>query len=564
MLLGTAAVHSQGISIDRGLRVAGLWCFPLSNDSLSWLYLPDRGLLAMDEHRKPQFSFVRYVNAPTASADADATVTQAGGGAVLHFLVTYDTDEGKIEDAEQKLKELFHAPIKLKGPIIFSSGRYALVSSTINQENGKEEKKALSVGAAPVLQGSRIALSFELDPERAKLLLESLKMPTPDISIVFDMVFSGLTDAYNAKLTVDWDQVNKSRKMGAGVNLYFVSADLEDMYEEMRRAGTIKLETQGEDDKMQSLVNEVYAKVTDLMFQKVEPEQLPADEKKGVDGILDQLFGYNGVFSSGKIFGFGANAVYKKKEIRSSGTSVLSFNSRHSTERHHYITFNIGDFYKRYGQNEDYIRTISLADAAYQIRQVAVAVDGDLLPEFDKLINNVTVKLRKQHEDGSITMDEVNIVKGSLEKPLPVLKYDHVNDKDQAAWLNYEYNAQFSLRGGRAWETGWKKTDLPMVNVLVPYERRVIRLDADKDLLIAKSVRAVTVKVEYSSMGELRTSEITVKPEDDLGQTKFEIILPPGEYKFKYTMTWQLRDGSRKSVTGETDSALLFLDAMPD
>lgn len=60
-----------------------------------------------------------------------------------------------------------------------------------------------------VLQGSKIALSFELDPQRSKLLLESFKTNTPDVSIVFDLTFSGLLDAYNAKMTVDWAEVQE-------------------------------------------------------------------------------------------------------------------------------------------------------------------------------------------------------------------------------------------------------------------------------------------------------------------------------------------------------------------
>src|SRR4051812_183471 len=74
------------ISIDRGLRAAGLWCFPLVSDSNTWLYLPDRSLLAMDENKKPQFSFIRYVNAPVKPKEGEDVVTNADGGAVLHFL----------------------------------------------------------------------------------------------------------------------------------------------------------------------------------------------------------------------------------------------------------------------------------------------------------------------------------------------------------------------------------------------------------------------------------------------------------------------------------------------
>jgi len=563
IFLACYALNAQPISIDRGLRAGGLWCFPLTTDSATWLYLPDQGLLAMDENKKPQFSYIRYVRPISKPSSDEATVTTADGGAVLHFLVTYDTDPKAIARAEQELNEQLPGPeIRIRGPVIFSSGRYALVSSIINGD--KKEKQLLSVGAAPVLQGSRIALSFELSPERSKLLLESLQMPTPDISIIFDMSFSGLTDAYKAKMTVDWTLVNKSRKIGGGISLYYISLDLEDAYEELRRTGAIRIESEGEDAQMEKLVNETYARLTDMMFQKIEPNQLSENEDDGLSGVLGKLFGGE-TAPARKITGFGANAVYKRKNIKTSGFSTLYFNSRRSTERHHYFTFNIGDFYKKYGQDEQYIRTVSLHRLDDQVRHIAVGIDGNLLPEFDKLINNVTVKLRKVHEDGSVTVDEQNITRQRIDRQSAIhLSYGAVKDKDPLLWLNYEYNAQFSFRGGRIWETGWIKQDQGMINLLTPYERRVIKLEGDADLLRSKNVRATTIRVEYPFLGEKRSFEQTVMTGDDLAQKQFELTLPSGQYSYAYTLRWQLRDGSQRTKSGETDMGILFIDGIPD
>ena len=48
-----------------------------------------------------------------------------------------------------------------------------------------------------------------------------MQMRTPDISIVFDMTFTGLTEAYDADLTIDWAEVRKSQAFGAGGSVYF-------------------------------------------------------------------------------------------------------------------------------------------------------------------------------------------------------------------------------------------------------------------------------------------------------------------------------------------------------
>lgn len=559
---------AQPVSVDRGVQAEGLWCFPLVNDSLTWLYLPDEGMLAMDDQKRPQFSLIRYVDVQE-NPDADATnsISKAAGGALVHFLVTYGTDEKKIERAHDKLTSIFsNSRIKLKGPVIFQEGRYTLVSSILNPDTNEPEKKVLAVGSAPVLQGSRIALSFELDPIRSKLFLESLQMPTPDVSIVFDMTFTGLTDAYRAKITVNWAEMEKGNYLHTGGSLYFLSGEIEKAFEEMRRDGAVKIETEGEDDRMQQIVDAAYAKIVDMLFRKVEPAQEPAEQQDPITALLGDLFGGGkGAGGTGKLYGFSAFAVYKKKNISHSGTAELNFNSRSTVNRHYFITFNIGGFYKTYGENPDYIRTVSLSDPDFQQRDISVGVDGFLLPEFDKFINGVTVTLRKNHQGGSTTIRELKILKGTLDngKPL-VMSYGSFGDTDRLAWLNYEYRAQFIFLGGRSWETGWRKQNAAMINLQTPYERRVVRLEADPDTLKAKNVRATTVKVEYPFFDGMKSMEKTVFPADDLSKMQFDLLLPEGQYAYKYTLRWRLKDGTEKVVKGETEMGILFIDAVPD
>ena len=55
-------------------------------------------MLGTNNKNEPQFSFIRYVN-PTAVSNSgtDNSLVDAGGGGVLHFLVTYNTDEKKLQ-----------------------------------------------------------------------------------------------------------------------------------------------------------------------------------------------------------------------------------------------------------------------------------------------------------------------------------------------------------------------------------------------------------------------------------------------------------------------------------
>lgn len=567
LILHANRAASQQIAIDRGIRAEDLWCFPLITDSTQYLYLPDRSMLGLDEKKQPQFSFIRYVTPSATAATDGSSIVKAGGGGVLHFLVLYDTDEKKVAKAQERLREqMNNDEIKLRGPVVFKEGRYALVSSVINSETGNAEKKLMAIGAAPVLQGSRIALSFELDPERSTLLFESFKTTTPDVSIVFDMTFSGIMDAYNAKMTVDWAEVQKNEKIGGGANVYFVSAELEKIYEELRRTSAIKLEATGQDDKMQQIVDEAYAKVTDMMFRRAEPEQLPPTEQNGLSGLLGSLIGNsgNGAASSGRTFGFGAHFAYKRKDVKLSGFSVLNFNSRTATDRHHYITFNIGDFYKKYGSDENYFRTVSLYHPEFEMRQVHVGVDGQLLPEFDKMINSITVTLRKKHQNGSQTLREVTILKSSLsDNKNLMMSYGSVGDLNRQDWLNYEYKAQYNFLGGKTYQTDWKEQNNSMINLFVPYVRKIVKVEADKDVLKTANVRAISVRITYPFLGEQKTLDLTVKPDDDLSQKYFDVTLPAGQYEYDYSIKWRLKDNTEKVFTGKNDTELLFIDAIP-
>ena len=208
---------AQQILIDRGMRAGGLWCFPLATEPKTYVYLPSAARLATGRCGTAAV-LVRPLRRPTMrAAGGTASITESGGGGVLHFLVLMETPERPSPTAQQELRRIAKDDeVKLRGPMVFSDGRYALVSSVLSRSTATPERKLLATGRAPVLEGNRIAFSFDLKPTEATLLLRSFEMRTPDVSIVFDMTFTGLTDAYDADLTIDWTEVRKHQSFSAG------------------------------------------------------------------------------------------------------------------------------------------------------------------------------------------------------------------------------------------------------------------------------------------------------------------------------------------------------------
>jgi hypothetical protein len=555
------SLGAQQLLADRGQRAADLWCFPLASNPQEYVYLPSAARLATDDEGNPQFSFIRYViNAPGEAGDS--TITEAGGGAVLHFLVLYETPEQQVRDAEALLRSrLQDDEITVRGPMVFQDGRYTLVSSILRENEG--ERQILATGRAPVLEGNRLALSFDLDPQSSKLLLESFQMATPDVSLVFDMTFAGLADAYEATLTVDWSEVKKSETFSAGGSVYFVSADVEVGFDELLRENAIRLESAGSDAKMEALLTQVYDKLLELMFRPVLPEQVPEGQGGGLMEALSALVGSGGARNT---TGFGAHVGYQLKELRSEGLSVLDFNHQAAVERHGFITFNIGDLYSRYGEDPGYFRTVNLGDAAFQQREVHVSVDGALLPEFERYINNVTVTLRKQHASGAETVREMVLDKEAVESAAGDLRmiYGWDGDDDRLAWLEYDYRTRWSFQGGGSYDTDWQSEDAAMIDLFAPYERRDVDVIGDADNLLQSGVRAVVVRLEYPFFSETRSERVVMRPEKGEEEKQLEITLPLGQYAYDYEITWMLSDGSRSTSSGSDDTGVVFVDEMPE
>jgi hypothetical protein len=577
-VLGPEFGWAQQILLDQGMRVGGLWCFPSFANAREYVYLPYSARLAADDAGRPQFSFVRYViTAPSSAAtgqDTDRvasdghTIIDADGGGILHFLVLLDTPQSMVDDAQAELrKKLKDKDIVLRGPLVFQDGRYLLVSSIVNPASATAERKLLASGRAPVLEGNRLALSFDLKPQEATLLTQSFRMNTPDVSLVFDMSFLGLSEAYDADLLIDWSEVHNSKAFGAGGSVYFVSADVKSAFDELRRTNAIQLHSRGSDSAMEGLLTSVYTKLLDLLFRPVEPEKVPPDKRGGLMETITALTDpENGPLSSRKTTGFGAYVGYQLKEMKSSGTSTLNFNHRASVERHSVITFNIGDFYKRFGKDENYFRDVNLADPMFQQREVHVKLDGALLPDFDRYINTVTVTMRKEHQNGQHTLREVVLNRQSITDSAGGFRmsYGWNGDQDRQAWLQYDYRTRWSFKGGGTYETEWKRLDAPMIDVFVPYERRVVQLVGNKEDLQRKGVRAVVVQVEYPFFSERRRHQLVVRPDKQTDEPQVPITLPLGQFDYEYTITWQMTNDRRLTAHRRDSTGLVFIDELPD
>jgi hypothetical protein len=534
---------------------------------MSYRYLPAMAQLVTDEQGRPQFSFVRYAMNRDPDPESSLSITEADGGAILTFLVKVETPEDVKSEAEREVRRLTGIrDAELLGPVIFQEGRYTLVSSIVGRDRtGK--RVALATGRAPVLEGNAIALSFQLDTEQAALFLESMQMNTPDVSLVYEMSFSGLSDAYNAELVVDWTAVQKSSDFSAGGSLYYVGADVEVVIDELRRENAVRLVVQGSNSNMDAIVNRLYDRVAKMLFDPIEPARTNKENRGSLIDALSTLTEPENITRIARgVSGFGFNATYKAKTIKRTGTSVFNFDQQETVQRYATIVFNIGDLYAEYGDDPAYFRAVNLYDPVYEQRVVHVGLDGALLPEFDRFVNSVSLTLKKTHDNGVEELRELVLDRDRVRDGIGALQlvYGWNGDDDREGWLEYEYRTRWSFQNGGVFETEWQPSSAPMIDLFAPYERRSVDLLGDLRQLERQAVRAVVVRVTYPFFGGERSERRIIYTSAEPVNDPIQLTQPLGDSRYDVSVLWQLIGGKQIIDSYSDDTGLIVIDEPPD
>ena len=221
-------------------------------------------------------------------------------------------------------------------------------------------------------------------------------MSTPDVSLVFDLAFDGLTAAYDAELTVDWAEVRKSSKFAAGATLFFVGATSNAPWTSCDGPTPFACARAAAARPRRRCWTPPTPRSWSCSSGRWSPIACPRPSAAASSVNWPRPWSPAKLSRLRRsITGFGAHAGYQRKELTTEGTSVLSLHHRASVERHSLATFNIGDVYKRYRTDPNFFRAVNLGDATFQQREVHVFVDGNLAADFGRHVNSVTVTLRK-------------------------------------------------------------------------------------------------------------------------------------------------------------------------
>ncbi len=215
-MLCTGQIFAQNIYIDKPVLAGKLTCFPGIDNPNNYYFLPNQLRLGVGLDGSPQFSFLMFVK-NLRGDEGEAAPREGEGGGVVHAVVELYVGEDQIKDAERELrKKVKNDAATIIGPVIYKSGTMSLISSIADPAGGYS-KVVLGLGPAPVLAGNKAAVSILLNKEGAKILWETFKTPTPDLSFSFVMDVEGFRSPINAWIDVNFDKVYESQTIEAGL-----------------------------------------------------------------------------------------------------------------------------------------------------------------------------------------------------------------------------------------------------------------------------------------------------------------------------------------------------------
>ena len=573
LIVSASPTLAQNISLDHPVKCGKLQCFPSADVESEFYYLPSNPHVTLNDDGTPEFSFTRYVNSSAESTGDGGGIQEADGGGIVHFLIDYTVPDKQLQKARAALQEINEDAI-LRGPIIFTEGNFALVSSFAPDEDKPSDltKHLVGVGRAPLIEGLKAAVSIHLTKLGAQILWRSFQMRTPDVSLVFEMTFSGLNDPADATITANWNKLQNQADvtMGAKVGYLGIGAEFDygNFWEKAEQSGAINIEYKGDPDKLQSIVDRAYARLHDMMFEPIQVNEPSAgsddDPLSALSTVLSQAQNSSGANYSApwevKISG-----GYRRRKITRSGNYKFNFRQRSNSSLTTAMAGNIGSLYLTHGDDPTIFRTVNLTDEEFRIREVSVSLDARDEQEFTKYINHVTFSLKKQHGSGETSTGELTIKRSNFESGRPLkISYNWDNDPSVEEWMNYQYKADWSFVGGAHFSSGWLSSDHAAISLTPPYQYREIEFVSSPDILEQENVRLVSVRVKHDFFGREVKETINLIPGREQYNATRIFAVPPGKDDIEYSITWSLRD-KRKITSGplSTDETIIFCDELP-
>lgn len=556
----------------------------------NYYYLPQYPRLARKEDGSYEFLCMKYIGQGGAETN----------GGIFHALVEFTLPAQFVTDLEKDLQEKTgNAKARIAGPVPLQQtmkdgeaapGAFKVVSSILTNTSGKDAftKNIVTSGHAPLLPGSKAAISARLTQEGATLLFNSLQGNTSDVSVTLSGYYEAATQAYNATITAETSVIYNHYSKIQNDQEGFTKDQMRKISDNLLREQLLKIEVfdqsaaLGVDSKaMQGILQMVTDKLIELMFDaqngwSKEPSREAAVEQDQLKGRQER-----GWFS--QTFGGAQDTPYytdhqyvlKKREDIRVNKFYLNLSQMTSIKVPFFTSGNLSVVYDSLSSITSYNRyfkTVNLDDPDFQKRDVNFQVDGEFSESFKDIFNFVTVSFRKVYGGSQPDATKDLVFKRSdIEKggDLQLINYPRLGSQT-SDWLDYEYRVSWSLKGNNlsvkdpVGENAWKKSKSSAIALTPPFSRKVIEVDADRSLYKETKQLSATVRFLVMLAGKPQVQKtITLRANDVMSTSKVTLYYDPNQ-TVAYQITWYDSKGRelKKDVTEITDDYLLLIPPM--
>jgi hypothetical protein len=262
---------------------------------------------------------------------------------------------------------------------------------------------------------------------------------------------------------------------------------------------------------------------------------------------------------------FAVLASFEMKSVRQRGGFKIDLNKYTAATRTYPFTSSISGL-TSYLNDPMYFKEVNMDDPLYKQRELVVMVDGANATDFGTYINFATVQMRKKHQSGDESQGEVRIDRKNFNSEGNAFKlmYGWKGDNDRRRWMDYEYQTTWSFFGGKEMQDPWKNTSTGSINVVPPFQKRSVDVDADPDAMTQAGVRIATVKLYYKLGDTEKVKVATLNALKGKLSERIDFIMPPDQPNYEYEVEYQLK-GSKTVTTGRktASAATLILEDVP-
>jgi hypothetical protein len=572
--------YNEGMVLVRGVQF-----LQEREDPNNYYYLPQYPRLARKEDGSFEFLCMKYIGQGGAETN----------GGIFHALIEFTLPGSFIEELEKDLKDKTANPkARIAGPVPLQQsmkdgeatpGAFKIVSSILTNTVGKDAftKNVITSGHAPLLPGSKAAISAKLSQEGSTLLFESLRGNTSDVSVTLSGYYEAAAQAYNATITAETSIIYNHYSKIQNEQEGFTRDQLRKISDNMMRDQSLKIDvfdrsaSLGVDAKaMTGILEMITDKLIELMFDSQNGWSKEPPRESGVE--QGQLRGRQerGWFS--ETFGGAQDTPYytdhqyvlKKREDIRTNKFYMNLSQSTAIKVPFYTSGNLSAVYDSLAINEDrYFRTVNLDDPDFQKRDIHFQVDGEFAESFKEIFNFVTVSFRKLYTDGQTDATRDLVFKrGDLEKGTDMQSVIYARGGSKSSdWLDYEYRVSWSLKGSNlslkepSSENDWKKSKSAAISLIPPFSKKIIEIDADRVQFKESGFTSATVRFVVMIAGKAQNQKNVILRSNDATAITKVTLYHDIDQTVGYQIIWYDKKGKEKrgELVELTDNYLLLV-----